>query len=90
MRTPETTTIKRVPVSVAAVLMGKTEQYIRIRLQRHLLKVGDSDIGSAVKISPARYDYYISPALFMAYTGAPAEAIVREMRAQGKERYLYE
>lgn len=81
MKTPETTTIKRVPVSVAAVLMGKTEQYIRIRLQRHLLKVGDSDIGSAVKISPA---------LFMAYTGAPAEAIVREMRAQGKERYLYE
>jgi hypothetical protein len=65
--------------------MGKTDQYIRIRMQRGLIS-----IGSAVKISPSRYDYYISPKLFMEYTGATEEAIVREMVAQGKERYLYE
>ena len=47
-------------------------------------------LGSAVKVSPRRYDYYISPKLFMEYTGATEEAIVREMVAQGKERYLYE
>lgn len=77
--------IKRVPVCVAAALMGKTDQYIRIRMQRGLIS-----IGSAAKISPSRYDYYISPKLFMEYTGATEEAIVREMVAQGKERYLYE
>lgn len=71
--------IKRVPVCVAAALMGKTDQYIRIRMQRGL-----------IQISPSRYDYYISPKLFMEYTGATEEAIVREMVAQGKERYLYE
>lgn len=77
--------IKRVPVTVAAALMGKADQYVRIRMQRGLLQ-----IGSAVKVSPRRYDYYISPKLFMEYTGATEEAIVREMVAQGKERYLYE
>lgn len=65
--------------------MGKADQYVRIRMQRGLLQ-----IGSAVKVSPRRYDYYISPKLFMEYTGATEEAIVREMVAQGKERYLYE
>lgn len=85
LTSPATVHIKRVPVCVAAALMGKTGQYIRIRMQRGLIS-----IGSAVKISPSRYDYYISPKLFMEYTGATEEAIVREMVAQGKERYLYE
>ena len=85
MACPATRHIKRVPVTVAAALMGKADQYVRIRMQRGLLQ-----IGSAVKVSPRRYDYYISPKLFMEYTGATEEAIVREMVAQGKERYLYE
>ena len=85
MACPATRHIKRGPVTVAAALMGQVDQYVRIRMQRGLLQ-----IGSVVKVSPRRYDYYISPKLFMEYTGATEEAIVREMVAQGKERYLYE
>ena len=81
--------IKNVPVSVAAVLMGKGEQYVRVRLQRGLMTVHNEPVGHAEKIGGRRYSYYISPPLFMAKTGATEEDIASETRRQGKERYLY-
>ena len=44
--------------------MGKSEQFIRIGLQRGLLP-----FGSAVQNAGGRYSYYISPELFEQYTG---------------------
>ena len=81
--------IKNVPVSVAAVLMGKGEQYVRVRLQRGLMTVHNEPVGHAEKIGGRRYGYCISPPLFMAMTGATEEDITSETRRQGKERYLY-
>ena len=43
--------------------MGKSEQFVRIGLQRGLLP-----IGQAIKMS-SMYTYYISPKLFYEYTG---------------------
>ncbi len=51
-------------VKEAAKLMGKTEQFVRIGLQRELLP-----IGNAVLNPGGKYSYYISPELFEKYTG---------------------
>lgn len=51
-------------VKEAARLMGKTEQFVRIGLQRNLLP-----IGHAVLNPGGKYSYYISPELFEKYTG---------------------
>lgn len=80
--------IKNVPVSVAAVLMGKDPQYVRIRLQRGLLTVHNEPIGNADKMGGRRYNYYIKPPLFMEMTGATEEEIIAETERQGKGRYL--
>lgn len=76
--------IKNVPVSVAAALMGKDPQYARIRLQRGLMTVHGEVIGHADKCGGRRYNYYISPPLFMYMTGATEEDIASETRRQGK------
>lgn len=44
--------------------MHKSEQFIRIGLQRELLP-----FGKAVKNNGGKYSYYISPKLFEEYTG---------------------
>lgn len=80
--------IKNVPVTVASKLMGKTDQYIRIRLQRGLLTVHNEPLGYADKHGGRRYSYYISPPLFMEMTGATEEEIIAETERQGKGRYL--
>ena len=56
-----------IPISVAAKLMGKSEQFVRVGLQRGILS-----FGSAVKTS-SKYSYYISPKLFEEYTGMKLE-----------------
>lgn len=58
---------KCVSVKAAAEAMGKSEQFIRIGLQRRLLP-----IGSAVKMS-SKWTYYISPELFYNFTGIRVE-----------------
>ena len=78
--------IKNVPVSAA--LMGKDPKYARIRLQRGLMTVHGEVIGHADKCGGRRYNYYISPPLFMDMTGATMEEIAEETRRQGKGRYL--
>lgn len=80
--------IKNVPVSVAAALMGKDPQYVRIRLQRGLMTVHNEPVGHADKCGGRRYNYYISPPLFMDMTGATMDEIAAEARRQGKGRYL--
>ena len=56
--------IKRnISVKEVAKLMGKSEMFVRIGLQRGLLP-----IGTAVKIS-SKYTYYISPKLLEEYIG---------------------
>ena len=54
--------MERIKVSEAAKLMGVSEQFIRIGLQRGLLP-----IGHAVKLK--QWVYYISRPLLEAYTG---------------------
>ncbi|MCI8346585.1 MAG: hypothetical protein HFJ12_01375 [Bacilli bacterium] len=53
-----------ITVKEAARLMGKTEQFVRIGLQRNLLP-----IGTAIKNPGGKYSYNISPKLFEEYTG---------------------
>ena len=60
--------MNKVPIQLAASLMGKSVQYIRIGLQRGLLP-----IGTAIETKPGRYSYYISPKLFQEFTGIDPE-----------------
>jgi len=57
---------RNVPVNVAARIMGKSPQFIRIGLQRDILP-----IGRALKTNDRneQYDYYISPRLLADFTG---------------------
>lgn len=52
-----------ISVKQAAEIMGKSQQFVRIGLQRGLLP-----IGTAVKMS-SQWTYYISPKLFWDYVG---------------------
>lgn len=54
---------KIISVKEAAKIMGKSEQFVRIGLQRGLLP-----FGQAIKMSSI-YTYYISPKLFEEYVG---------------------
>ncbi|WP_133016261.1 hypothetical protein [Clostridium cuniculi] len=54
---------KSISVKEAAKIMGKSEQFVRIGLQRGLLP-----FGHAIKMSSI-YTYYISPKLFEEYVG---------------------
>lgn len=74
--------IKKILLQLAAELMGKNYNFIRIGLQRGILP-----IGSAIKTNEGkkygRYTYYISPALFMSYTGYSEEDILRIAKMKG-------
>lgn len=56
--------LKNVPVSMAAQKLGKSEQFVRVGLQRNRLP-----FGTAVKLS-SRFSYHISPKLLDEYIGA--------------------
>lgn len=59
----------RLTVAEAAEMLGVSQQFIRIGLQRDRLP-----IGTAVKLS-SRWTYYISPVLLERYTGAKKEPL---------------
>lgn len=67
--------IKKIPLHLAADLMGKNYNFIRIGLQRGILP-----FGSAIKThegkQDGRYTYYVSPHLFMEYTGYTEDEII--------------
>lgn len=57
--------VRKIGVREAAKCMGKSDQFIRIGLQRGLLP-----FGNAVPGTGDRWNYYISPAKFREYVGA--------------------
>ena len=77
--------LKKVPVKVAAAILGKSEQFIRCGLQYQRL-----NFGTAVTTNPGKqprpyYTYHISPKLFMEYAGCTAEDIIRTAKEIGIE-----
>lgn len=60
---------QNVKVSDVAKLLGKSEQFVRIGLQRQILT-----FGTAIKISKKRWSYHISPKLLNEYIGENKEA----------------
>ena len=56
--------MKRITVKDAARLMGVSEMFVRIGLQR-----GRLPIGTAMKMNGDRYTYYINRKQFKEYTG---------------------
>lgn len=54
---------KKLTIKEVAKLMNKSEQFVRIGLQREILP-----IGCAIK-NKGQYTYYISPKLLYEYTG---------------------
>lgn len=60
--------VNSVSVKECARALGRSEQFIRISLQKELLP-----IGYAIKLSGNRYSYYISPLLLFNYTGYKAK-----------------
>lgn len=54
---------KNISVSEAARILGKSEQFVRIGLQRNILP-----IGTAVQMS-SKWTYHISPKLLAEYVG---------------------
>ena len=56
---------KNIPVKKAALLMGKSEQFVRVSLQQKLVP-----FGYAVK-RRSSYSYYINPVQFYTYMGMP-------------------
>lgn len=54
---------KNITIKKASELMGKSQQFVRIGLQRNILP-----FGNAVKLS-SQWTYYISPKLFYDYIG---------------------
>lgn len=55
--------LKNVPVSLAAQKLGKSEQFVRVALQRGIVP-----FGFAVQLS-SRFSYHISPKLLNEYIG---------------------
>ena len=64
----------KITVADAASIMGCSEQFIRIGLQRKLL-----DIGDAVKMS-RRWTYNISPAKLAARQGMTVDELEKEIK----------
>ena len=74
--------IRKIPPILAAAMMGKGPQFIRIGLQRGLLPFGVCD-KSNEKARHGRHSYYISPKLFMDYTGFTEADILQRAAQEG-------
>lgn len=76
------TEIKKVPVKVAAAILGKSEQFVRCGLQ-----FGKLTFGVAVSTNPNKprpvFTYHISPKLFMEYTGCSIADILKTAERLG-------
>lgn len=57
--------LKNVSVEQAARLLGKSQQFVRVSLQR-----GVAPFGFAVQVSGGRWSYHISPSQLNSYIGA--------------------
>jgi hypothetical protein len=73
--------VRKITPLLAASMMGKTPSFVYIGMQR-----GKLPIGTAVKKEEGRgtkYSYYISPKLFMAYTGFSEQDIIEAAEEKG-------
>ena len=70
---------KKITPAEAARVMGCSSQFIRIGLQRGLL-----DIGDAVKLSPRRWTYCISPAKLAERQGITVEELFNRIEEERK------
>ncbi len=59
--------VNNITVKQAAAILGKSQQFVRVAMQKGLLP-----IGTAVKMSSV-WTYHISPKLFYEYVGEPKE-----------------
>ena len=73
MRSKDLRTGSTVPVKLAANLMGRGEQFVRIGLQRGILPFGVAFANGGV------YHYYISPVKFLEYTGCDKAKLYEAM-----------
>mgnify|MGYP005759090469 CR=1 FL=1 len=64
--------MEKITIKDASKIMRKSEQFIRLGLQR-----GTLPIGSAVKM-PKRWNYFISPKLFYEFLGVTKEEVNNE------------
>lgn len=65
-----------VTIKLAAEILGKAPQFVRLGMQR-----GELPIGSAIKTSSI-YTYYISPKLLSEFTGVSIQEIVSQVGNQ--------
>lgn len=72
---------KKVPTSIAARMLGKSENFIRFGLQQ-----GRLPFGSAVKTAKDRWSYHISPVLLASYTGVPLGQIMAMIEDYGEDK----
>lgn len=61
---PDGTPTKKMSVGDAAKRLGKSEQFVRVALQR-----GKAPFGFAVQMESGKWCYHISPKLFAEYAG---------------------
>ena len=69
--------IRKITPDQAARIMGCSGQFIRIGMQRGLLNIGD-----AIKLSPHRWTYNISPAKLAERQGVTVEQLEQMIREQ--------
>ena len=70
----------KVSVALAAKLMNKGQQFVRVSLQRGLVP-----FGYAVRLSDpdsGKYDYYINPRQFCEYLGITEEELAAAAKKQ--------
>ena len=72
---------KKVPTSIAARLLGKSENFIRFGLQQ-----GVFDFGYGVRMTNDRWSYHISPKGLAEYSGFPLMRIEQMVKEYGEEQ----
>lgn len=64
----------------AARIIGKSDQFVRIGLQRGLLKAHGEPIGIAIKLSGThRNTYYINPKLLAEFAGITLDELAERV-----------
>ena len=77
--------LKKVPVKVAAAILGKSEQFIRCGLQYQRLNFGAAVTTNPNKKPRPYYTYHISPKKFMEYAGCTTAEIIDTAQKFGVE-----
>lgn len=72
----------KVTPMLAAAIIGKSDQFIRIGLQRGLLRAHGEPIGTAMKMGPRqkKYVYYINPRLFAEFAGLTVDELAERIK----------